>query len=88
MGFVIKRGGKKQVFLASKIKSSIQKSARDAGISPSKISGLIKEVAEPVISLYKKKNVKSTALRKSILRRLDRRMKSVSAAWRRYEKNK
>ena len=88
MGSVIKRGGKRQAFSGSKIKSAVEKAARDAGISSLKIKELVKDVAEPVIKLYKNKSVKSTILRKSILRRLERRAKAAVSAWRRYENRK
>ena len=89
MGLVIKRGGKKQSFSGSKIKGAIEKAAKDAGISSLKRNELIKEVAVPVIDLYKgKRAVKAVELRKSILKRLERRAKSVVSAWRRYEKKK
>lgn len=85
---VIKRDGKAQKFSPSKIKGVIEKSAKEAGLSAARRKELLKDVAEPVIKLYKHKRVKSTLLRKSILRRLDRRAKSVSAAWRRYERKR
>ena len=88
MGVVIKRDGKKQAFTAAKIKKAVEKAARDAGISSLKIKELVKDVAEPVIKLYKNKSVKSTILRKSILRRLERRAKAAVSAWRRYENRK
>ena len=88
MGSVIKRGGKRQAFSGSKIKRAAEKAARDAGISSLKRNELIKEVAEPVIKLYKNKKVKSTILRKSILRRLGRKAKAAVSAWRRYENRK
>ena len=86
---VIKRGGKKEAFNPSKIKRGIEKSAKDAKISSAKIKQLISEVADPFIDLAKKKkSIKSTEIRKSILRRIDRRAKSVSNAWRKFEKRK
>ncbi len=89
MGVVIKRDGKKQVFTAAKIKKAVEKAAKDAGISSLKRNKLIKEVAVPAINLYKgKRAVKSVELRKSILRRLGRKAKSVVSAWRRYESRK
>ena len=90
MGQVVKRGGKKrQVFSAAKIRYSIQKAARDARLSPAKASKLVKEISDAVVKQYKgKRIVKSTVLRRSILGRLDRKMKSVSSAWRRYEKRR
>ena len=90
MGQVIKRGGKKrQVFNSAKIRKSIQKAAKDVKFSPTKIKELVKEVGNAVIKQYKgKRVVKSIVLRKSILGRLDRRVKSIASAWKRYEKRR
>ncbi len=89
MTAVIKRGGRKQAFVATKIRSSVRKAAKEARLSPKKVEALVKEVAEPTISFFKKKrNVKSTDIRRSVLRRLTRRSRAVSAAWRRNEKKK
>lgn len=86
---VVKRDGKKENFVPKKIRVSIEKAAKEAGVAPRKIGDLIEEVAEPVIEVYKKKKVvKVSDLRRSILGRLDRKAKKVSAAWRRYEKKK
>ena len=85
---VIKRDGKRQKFSPAKIKRSIEKTAKDAGVSAAKRKELIKEVALPIIKLYKNKRVKSTQIRSSILRRLSTRSKSVASAWKRYEKKK
>ena len=88
MGTVIKRDGKRQAFSPAKVRKSIESAGKDANLSKSKIQELVKEVANSVIALYSKKRVKAVQLRKSILRRLNRRAKSVSAAWRRFERNK
>ena len=89
MVYVIKRGGKKEVFNPSKIKRGIERAAKDAKINSLKIKQLISEVADPFIEITKKKkSIKATEIRKSILRRIDRRAKSVSNAWRKFEKRK
>lgn len=89
MGIVVKNGGRKQAFSSAKIRKSIEKVAKDAKLNKTKIKSLLKEVAEPVIKLYsKERSVKATALRKSILRGLDRRIKRVSQAWRRFDRRK
>jgi len=86
---VIKRGGRKQKFVPAKIRYSIKKAAQEAKISPEKQKQLVKDVGEAVIDFAKKKKlVKAVELRKSILGRIQRRMKSVASAWRRYEKRK
>ncbi|MBU1203739.1 MAG: hypothetical protein KKG60_01580 [Nanoarchaeota archaeon] len=89
MTYVLKKGGKKQAFSGAKIRSSVEKAAKDAKVPAMKRKILIREVAEPVIRLFKKKrSIKATVLRKSILGRLDRKLKKVSTCWRRYEKKK
>lgn len=85
---VIKRDGKRQSFNASKLRKSIEKAAKEAGMSAGKRKELIKEISEPVIKLYKNRSVKAVALRRSILGRLDRKAKSVSKAWRRHDRKK
>ncbi len=89
MTHVIKRGGGKQAFIPSKIRKSVKKAAREAGLSLKKAENLVKEVAESVINFCRKKRaVKTTDIRKSILRRLERRTRAVASAWRRHEKKK
>jgi len=89
MGQVIKRGGKRQQFMPVKVRRSIKKAAEEARVPPAKVRELVKEVGEAVIDFYKKKRVvKSADLRRSILGRLERRVKRAAAAWRRYEKKK
>ncbi|MBI2043386.1 hypothetical protein HYT25_03285 [Candidatus Pacearchaeota archaeon] len=88
MGTVIKRDGKRQKFSPGKIKKAIEKTAKEAGLSSARRKELLKEVALPIIKLYKNKRAKSTKIRSAILRRLSTRAKSVVAAWRRYEKRK
>ena len=87
---VIKRGGKKrETFSPSKIKNAIKKSAKEAGLSASKIEELVKEVGNGVVDFFgKKKVVKAVDIRKSVLRRLDRRAKAVSKKWKSFEKRK
>jgi len=89
MGKVVKKGGKKQSFLPRKIRISVERAAKEAKLAPKKVREVLEEVAEPVIALYKKKKlVKATELRRSLLGRLDRKAKKVSAAWRRYDRKK
>ena len=86
---VLKKRKKKQTFSPAKLKRSIEKAAREAKSSQAKIKKLIEEVANPVIALTKKKRViKTTDIRRLLLGRLERRARSVSNAWRKYEKKK
>ncbi len=89
MAKVVKKSGKKQTFLPRKIRTSVERAAKEAGLNPKKTKELVEEVAEPVIELYRKKKVvKAADLRRSLLGRLDRKAKKVSAAWRRYDRKK
>ena len=89
MAKVIKRGGRRQNFIGAKIIRSVAKPAREAGLSPSGAKEAVNEVAKPVIDFYRKKRfVKTVDLRKSILRRLGRRKKSIASVWRRHERKK
>ena len=88
MGYVIKRGGKKQAFNSDKIRGSVKRSAKQARIPDKKIEILLKEVAEPIIRLYKNRVVRSHTLRRAVLGRLSRKSKPTAAAWIRYEKTK
>lgn len=86
---VIKRGGKRQKFVGAKVTRAIEDAAKEAKLSPAKRKELVKEVSEAVIKACKKKRaIKSTAIRKLILSRLERRVKSVASAWRKHERGK
>jgi len=89
MTTVIKRGGRRQSFMPSKIKKALKGAAKEAGFSQSKIQALVNEVGNGVISFAKKKRViKSVDIRKSILNRLNSRAKKVASAWKKFEKRK
>jgi transcriptional regulator NrdR family protein len=89
MTVVVKKGGRRQAFSPSKIRSSIRMAAKRARFSPEKIRKLVKEVGEPVIDFYKKKKLaRTTDIRKSILGRLNRNAKSVASVWKKYKKKK
>ena len=87
---VLKKGWKKsQAFSPAKLKKSVEKTAKDAKLSPARRKGFVAEIADPVIALSKKKRtVKATDLRRSLLGRIDRKSKAAGKAWRRYEKKK
>jgi len=84
---VVKRGGAEEEFIPDKIRESVSKAAKEAGLAVDKIRVLVREIAEPVIQLFGKKEVvKTSELRKSLLGRLDRKAKKVSIAWRKHDK--
>jgi transcriptional regulator NrdR family protein len=89
MTTVVKRGGKKQSFMPSKIKSSVKGAAKQAGLSRTKIEETVKKVGDGAVDFFKKKRVvKSTDIRKSIIGRLGRVSKAAASAWRRFERKK
>lgn len=86
---VIKRGGVRQKFMPEKIRRSVRKAATGAKVSQARTRELVSDVGNSVVDLFKKKRlVKTVDIRKSILGRLNRRMKSVASSWRRAEKKK
>lgn len=86
---VIKRGGRRQKFMPEKIRKSIRGAATRAKISQAKTRELVSDVGNSVIDFFKKKRlVKTVDIRKSILGRFNRRVKSVASAWKRSEKKK
>ena len=89
MGQVIKRGGERQKFMPEKIRKAIRKASTGARISQAKTRDLVNDVGNSVIDLFqKKKLVKAVDLRRSILGRINRRVKSVASAWKKAEKKK
>jgi transcriptional regulator NrdR family protein len=89
MTSVIKRGGKKQEFSPAKIRHAIEKAAKEAKVAPKKAEELVEAIVKPISELAKSKRViKAVDIRKSVLGRLDRRLKSVASSYRRYEKKK
>lgn len=90
MTTVIKKGGeRRQAFSPAKIKNAINAAAKEAGLSSAKREELIKEVANPAIEFFKKKRlVKTTEIRRSILRRLEIRSKATASAWKRFKKKR
>lgn len=88
MGQVIKRSGKKQAFSSAKIRRAIDRAAREAGLSGGKRHELA-QVAKHIIEKYmKRKLIKATEIRKSILRILDRRARGAAQAWRRFDRKR
>jgi transcriptional regulator NrdR family protein len=90
MTTVIKKGGeKRQAFSPAKIKNAINAAAKKAKLSPAKRVKLVKEVADPAIALFKKKRlVKATEIRRSILRRIETRSKATASAFKRFKKKR
>jgi len=89
MGQVIKRSKKKQTFSAAKVRRSVQRAAREARISTARAGELTRDVADAVVKRFRgRRAVKTTELRRALLRRLDIRARTVSVAWRRYDRKR
>jgi transcriptional regulator NrdR family protein len=86
---VIKKNGEEEKFSPVKLKRSIQDAAEDANLPPTETKKLVKEVSEPVITEAKKEDrIRTKDIRNAILRLLDKSAKTVSKAWRAFEKKK
>ena len=87
---VIKRGCKKsESFHSNKIRKGIENAAKDAGFSPAQRYALIRDVGEFAVAFARSKPaVKSIEIRKSVLKKLDKKAKPVARAWRKFEKKK
>ena len=84
---VMKRRGKIVAFSAAKIKKGVFNSARDAKLPVSVRKKLVRKVAMPVIrSLRGKKLIKTSAIRKAILSKLNRQSRAAAQAWRKFER--
>lgn len=83
---VIKRNKTRQKFSVIKLERSIQKAAREAKLNAAKGREIAREIAGGVTKLIKKrKSVKSTELRRRVLRRLENRSMAAVLAWRRFD---
>ncbi len=86
---VVKRSGKRQAFSLAKVKRAVQRAARDARLTTKEQKQLTREIASSIaISIKGKRSIKAANLRKRILGMLNRRARSVSSAWRRYDRKR
>ncbi len=84
---VIKRRGRIVAFSAAKIKRGVYNSAKDAKLPVSVRKKLVRKVAMPVIRFVRKRKlIRTSAIRKSILSKLGRQSKAAAQAWRKYER--
>lgn len=83
---VTKRDESKQAFDAEKVKSSIEKASKDAGLSDERATEVVDQVSAKVLELAEGKEEITTAdLREKILSELDSIESSVADAWRKYD---
>lgn len=86
---VIKSDGSKIPFDSKKIARGITRSAQDAKLTPDKINVLVNYISDVVMNFVESKDkVKSSEIRDLILAELDKLEPSVSAEWRKFDKNR
>lgn len=85
--WVIKRGGKKEPFRASKIAGAIRGACKDAHIPAKRTKTVVNMVSRAVLKFARarKMAVRTSDLRKVSLRHLGRMEPKAAAAWRRYD---
>lgn len=83
---VIKRDGSKEAFDEQKIRGSIEKAARGAGLADDRIAALVGQVAGVALQLAAgKEEIATTEIRDAILAELDKVEPAASASWRKYD---
>lgn len=83
---VIKRGGKKEVFRAEKIKRSIKAACKDVHLPATRVKRAVAKVSHAVLKFCaKRKTVATATLKKKILSQLDKVEPVAAKAWIKYE---
>ena len=86
---VLKRSGKRERFSRAKLQRSIERAAKDAGISPSRRRELALDLVDSVLDNMKKRSSMSAVeLRERVLSSLDRQARSVASAWRSFDRKR
>ena len=86
---VIKRGEKKEIFRAEKLKRSIRGAAKDAHLSPARTKMVVGKVSRPILKFAAtQKAVRSAVLKKKILWHLARVEPAAAKAWRKYDRRR
>lgn len=85
--WVIKRGGRKQPFRASKIRNAIRDACRDAKVPAKRTKTVVNKVSRPVLKFAaaRKMTVRTSDLRKVALRHLDKVEPKAAKAWRKHD---
>ena len=84
---VIKRDENKQPFDAEKMKSSIEKAAKDVGLPDERVAEIAEQVSAKALQLTEGKGeIAASELREAILSELDSVEPSIAEAWRKYDK--
>ena len=86
---IIRKNKKIVAFSAAKLKRGILRAGKDAKINAKELKQIVRKVSAPVIrAIRKRRSVKSSAIRKAVLARLDKSYKNIAKAWRKYDKKK
>ncbi len=84
---VIKRSGEEQEFQVEKLRTSLEKAAREAGYSEDEIFRIVEEISSFVMeSVSDLETVDTQSMRTLILSELDKRYPEISEAWRNYDR--
>jgi len=85
--WVIKRGGKKEPFRASKVSSAIRNACRDAKIPAKRTKTVVNKVSRLVLKFAAKRKVavRTSDLQKVALRHLGQVEPKAAKAWRKYD---
>ena len=86
---VVKRGGKREVFRAEKLKRSIRGACKDVHIAGTRAKRVVAKVAGPVLRFVsKRKTVRASDLRKKVLAGLRKAEPKAAKAWLAHEKRR
>ncbi len=84
---VLKRDGREEEFQLSKLRTSLEKAAREAGYSEDRVFQVVEEINGYVLeSVSDLETVDTQSMRTLILNKLDEVYPEVSAAWRKYDR--
>jgi transcriptional regulator NrdR family protein len=85
--WVIKRGGKKEPFKASKITSAVRDACKDAKVPAKRTKAVVNKVSRPVLKFAaaRKLRVRTSDLRKVALKHLDKVEPKAAKAWRKHD---
>ena len=87
MATVIKRNKHRQKFSQQKLSRSIERAAREAGVSKNERKVFAREISAGIAKIvHKKRSVRSTQIRRMALRRLESRSKASVGAWQRHDR--
>jgi len=87
--FVIKKDGSKQPFDPQKLRTSIQKAVKQAGIEKERGLEIVREILKDVLNFVRsEEEIQTKKLRDRILDNLEEMEPTVDQAWRSYEQTK